>query len=100
MWYGETRPRWLGPIPYDYPSYLTGELPGDYSFDIAGLSKDPIALQKYFKYVLIFDCSCVKCHFPWGCLVQGIFVGNVIFFGISCNLRNLGEWDSHGCDKK
>nr|GMD40291.1 chlorophyll A-B binding protein of LHCII type 1 [Ipomoea batatas]GMD46665.1 chlorophyll A-B binding protein of LHCII type 1 [Ipomoea batatas] len=53
MWYGETRPRWLGPIPYDYPSYLTGELPGDYSFDIAGLSKDPIALQKYFNFEIL-----------------------------------------------
>ncbi|RVW51204.1 Chlorophyll a-b binding protein 7, chloroplastic [Vitis vinifera] len=28
LWYGEERPRWLGPIPYDYPAYLTGELPG------------------------------------------------------------------------
>lgn len=50
MWYGEKRPRWLGPIPYDYPAYLTGELPGDYGFDIAGIGKDPVAFQKYFKY--------------------------------------------------
>lgn len=49
LWYGEGRPRWLGPIPYDYPAYLTGELPGDYGFDVIGLSKDPVAFQKYFK---------------------------------------------------
>lgn len=49
VWYGEDRPRWLGPIPYDYPTYLTGELPGDYGFDIVGLSKDPQALQRYYK---------------------------------------------------
>lgn len=49
MWYGEERPRWLGPIPYDYPAYLTGELPGDYGFDVIGLSKDPVDFQTYFK---------------------------------------------------
>ncbi|KAL2471854.1 Chlorophyll A-B binding family protein [Abeliophyllum distichum] len=53
MWYGEDRPRWLGPISYDYPSYLTGELPGDYGFDIAGLSKDPVALQKLFNFEVL-----------------------------------------------
>ncbi|KAL3514909.1 hypothetical protein ACH5RR_027626 [Cinchona calisaya] len=53
MWYGEDRPRWLGPIPYEYPSYLTGDLPGDYGFDIAGLSKDPVAFQKYFNYEVL-----------------------------------------------
>jgi len=51
FWYGQGRPRWLGPISYDgYPSYLNGKLPGDYGFDIAGLAKDPVELQKYFKY--------------------------------------------------
>ncbi|XP_019449531.1 PREDICTED: chlorophyll a-b binding protein of LHCII type 1 [Lupinus angustifolius] len=53
FWYGEDRPRWLGPISYDYPSYLTGELPGDYGFDIAGLAKDPVALQKYFNFEIL-----------------------------------------------
>ncbi|KAF4388553.1 hypothetical protein F8388_012530 [Cannabis sativa] len=53
LWYGEERPRWLGPIPYDYPHYLTGELPGDYGFDIAGLSKDPLAFQKYFNFEIL-----------------------------------------------
>lgn len=51
FWYGKDRPRWLGPIPYDYPAHLTGDLPGDYGFDLVGLSEDPVAFQKYFKYV-------------------------------------------------
>lgn len=54
FWYGKDRPRWLGPIPYDYPAHLTGDLPGDYGFDLVGLSEDPVAFQKYFKYVLLF----------------------------------------------
>ncbi|KAJ0087180.1 hypothetical protein Patl1_09316 [Pistacia atlantica] len=53
LWYGEERPRWLGPIPYDYPSHLTGELPGDYGFDVAGLSKDPVSFQKYFNFEIL-----------------------------------------------
>lgn len=50
LWYGGNRPRWLGPIPFEYPSYLTGQLPGDYGFDLAALGKDAAALQKYYKY--------------------------------------------------
>lgn len=54
FWYGQGRPRWLGPISYDgYPSYLHGELPGDYGFDIAGLAKDPVELQKYFNFEIL-----------------------------------------------
>lgn len=62
MWYGEERPRWLGPIPYEYPDYLAGELPGDYGFDVAGLSKDPVALQKFFKYVLFSSICAFICE--------------------------------------
>lgn len=53
FWYGKDRPRWLGPIPYKYPAHLTGELPGDYGFDIAGLSKDPVAFEKYFNFEIL-----------------------------------------------
>ncbi|GAB2300491.1 Chlorophyll a-b binding protein 7, chloroplastic, variant 2 [Dionaea muscipula] len=52
-WYGEQRPRWLGPVPFDYPEHLSGQLPGDYGFDLAGLGKDPLALQKYFNYEIL-----------------------------------------------
>ncbi|XP_065872976.1 chlorophyll a-b binding protein 7, chloroplastic [Euphorbia lathyris] len=53
LWYGEERPRWLGPIPYKYPVYLTGELPGDYGFDVAGLSKDSAAFERYFNFEIL-----------------------------------------------
>ncbi|XP_021898482.1 chlorophyll a-b binding protein 7, chloroplastic [Carica papaya] len=71
LWYGEERPRWLGPIPYDYPAYLAGEFPGDYGFDIAGLSKDPVAFQKYFNFEIL--------HARWAMLASlGALVPEVL----------------------
>eukprot|EP00898_Chlorokybus_atmophyticus_P000093 jgi/Chlat1/1084/Chrsp110S01575 len=81
QWYGPNRKKFLpsGLLDdADIPSYLSGEIPGDYGYDPLGLGQDPAAFEKYRANELI--------HARWAMLgAAGAFLPEAFnSFGTTC----------------